>query len=367
MIEKSFTVFLEESANRDFAELSGDWNPIHTNMEHSKTLGYSSPILHGAYCAALISRLAGMHLPGTDCLLERIQINFLKPIVPPIELEVFGTQSSHTKNSNHVEVKITDRRLGALHCTGSYNFSKRTQNDPIIETIVSETETLKKTITDQRILLTGSHGSLGQRITEELGDQCVPLNQELLQKELVDNSNHRIKQALGDYGCRGIVMCGWPSPDNQTLLSNDNIAQQIENYITQPLHTAILLGKTLAEIGKKNSSLILIGSTYSKAGKHAWKHPLYSLGKSFIPTLVQILGIELGVKRQKIVGVEFDVIDGGMNAGMSNLSKQMNSDRSPFGKIATPSDAAKNILWLMSNNSFLMNGSTITLSGGALP
>ena len=65
--------------------------------------------------------------------------------------------------------------------------------------------------------------------------------------------------------------------------------------------------------------------------------------------------------------LEFDVIDGGMNLSIDATSKIAASDRKPNGKLPTINDAVKQIRWVLSNSSDLINGSKINLSGGALP
>jgi len=368
--EKSFVVTLPETASISFAEFSGDWNPLHTNAGHAKDLGYSGLVLHGAYSAALISRLAGMYLPGTNCLLQRLRINFLKPILPPVELEVKGKQTSENSRSNHVEVEILNRHSGTLLCTGSYDFSMggKPTGEGMIE-VVNDWGggIIDSASINDRILLTGATGGLGQSIRSKLGDRIVPLDHKLLEGKSTTNVVEMIKERLVGNACTGIIMCGWPTPDNKPLLSIETPETQIQYQISRPLGIAIGLAKALSEIGTSNAPLIIVGSTFSKAGKHAWQHPLYSLGKTLVPTLVQILGVELGTKSKKVIGVEFDVLDGGMSEGISELAKQLNRDRSPFGRIGTTDDAAENVIWLLSNTSFLVNGSTITLNGGALP
>ena len=195
----------------------------------------------------------------------------------------------------------------------------------------------------------------------------MELRHTILEGESTVNVVKMINERLVGNTCSGIIMCGWPTPDNKPLLSIETPETQIQYQISRPLGIAIALAKALSEIGTPNAPLIIVGSTFSKAGRHAWQHPLYSLGKTLVPTLVQILGVELGTKSKKVIGVEFDVLDGGMSEGISELAKQLNRDRSPFGRIGTTDDAAENVIWLLSNTSFLVNGSTITLNGGALP
>lgn len=50
-----------------------------------------SPILHGAFSASLASRMAGMHILGTDCLLHGMNLRFFDPVVAPVRLLVRGT------------------------------------------------------------------------------------------------------------------------------------------------------------------------------------------------------------------------------------------------------------------------------------
>ena len=96
--------------------------------------------------------------------------------------------------------------------------------------------------------------------------------------------------------------------------------------------------------------------------------PLYSLSKALLPTLVQVLALEMGMHNLRCLGVVFDVIGGGgMNAGMRDAIKLAHADRSPFGVLASTDDAACQVAWVLDNTSHLVSGAVISLSGGALP
>ena len=82
MKEAQFSVDVAAEAARLFAELSGDWNPLHTDADYAATTHYGQPILHGAFSAGLVSRLAGMELPGRECLLLNMRLRFVAPIFP---------------------------------------------------------------------------------------------------------------------------------------------------------------------------------------------------------------------------------------------------------------------------------------------
>ena len=81
--------------------------------------------------------------------------------------------------------------------------------------------------------------------------------------------------------------------DNQNILSSNNFEKLTEFYLRKPVSDIIELAKNLKN-GRSNSKLILIGSTFSKPGRHNFKYPFYSLGKSSLNTLTDILALELG-------------------------------------------------------------------------
>ena len=66
----------------NFAELSGDFNPIHIDKKVSKSLGFNDVVVHGNLACARISKVIGMFFPGNGSLLLEQNISFSKPIYP---------------------------------------------------------------------------------------------------------------------------------------------------------------------------------------------------------------------------------------------------------------------------------------------
>ena len=60
-----FTVKVTDKDRSEFANLSGDFNPLHIDDDYVKSTSFKKCILHGAFSAGLMSRMAGMHLPGS--------------------------------------------------------------------------------------------------------------------------------------------------------------------------------------------------------------------------------------------------------------------------------------------------------------
>ncbi|EFA84596.1 hypothetical protein PPL_01586 [Heterostelium album PN500] len=68
-----------ENEVRTFAELSGDFNPIHLNKEYAATTRFKKPIIHGILVSSMLSSAVATQLPGPGSIYIKQELNFLKP------------------------------------------------------------------------------------------------------------------------------------------------------------------------------------------------------------------------------------------------------------------------------------------------
>lgn len=62
-----------------FAELSGDYNPVHLDEAYAKTTRFGGRIAHGLFCSAMVSALLGMELPGLGTIILSENMRFRYP------------------------------------------------------------------------------------------------------------------------------------------------------------------------------------------------------------------------------------------------------------------------------------------------
>ena len=103
-----------------FAALSGDLSPLHLDGDFARRCGFERRLAHGAYLAALVSRLVGMSLPGRNALLLNMQMSFAAPVVPEIRVKVAGIveQLSDAVRSGVIGIRITDALSSSLLARG---------------------------------------------------------------------------------------------------------------------------------------------------------------------------------------------------------------------------------------------------------
>jgi acyl dehydratase/NAD(P)-dependent dehydrogenase (short-subunit alcohol dehydrogenase family) len=361
----SFRVEVSQADADAFAKLSGDWNPLHTDAEHARRTIYGRRVLHGAFSASLISRLAGMQLPGPDCLLHSMHLRFIAPIPLPASLLVSGRVTAESSGTGRVEATVSDTVAGTAYVDAAYEFSLHR----LVEAPDDDPALPARALGDAQapIVVTGATGGLGRALLRSLGDAALGVSRTPQPGMLGAPDLEQLQDALRGRRIQGIVHCAWPAPDNERLVDLAHVGRAVDYNLAAPVGQIITLAQLLAEHGTKDAMLVLVGSTAANPGRHNYRMPLYSLAKTLIPELTRILALELASAGMRCAAVVYDVIEGGMNKHLSPSARLAHVDRSPSGRLASTEEAALQIVWLLENRSFLVSGATITLTGGALP
>jgi acyl dehydratase len=78
-----------------YAGTSGDFNPIHIDVEFAKMVGLPSNILHGLYSMGIVARANAQGIAGGDPrALKRLSVQFRGMGLPEQEIAVTGTVKS---------------------------------------------------------------------------------------------------------------------------------------------------------------------------------------------------------------------------------------------------------------------------------
>ena len=78
-LKKEFSVKITESLVNDFAKISGDYSPLHMDIEYASTTSFKKRVVHGMLLASFFSRVDGMYLPGKHALYFSQNIEFRNP------------------------------------------------------------------------------------------------------------------------------------------------------------------------------------------------------------------------------------------------------------------------------------------------
>jgi len=87
----SFTRVLSGDDVQAFAQLSGDFNPLHVDEKFAIQSQFGRPVVHGMLTSSLFSTLVGMYCPGEKSLYLSQTLQFKMPLFYGDEVKVVGT------------------------------------------------------------------------------------------------------------------------------------------------------------------------------------------------------------------------------------------------------------------------------------
>ena len=76
----SVTKTITDADVRDFADLSGDHNPVHLDEGYAQQSRYKRRIAHGLLSSSFFSALFGTELPGQGCVYASQSLRFKRPV-----------------------------------------------------------------------------------------------------------------------------------------------------------------------------------------------------------------------------------------------------------------------------------------------
>ena len=100
-----------------FAEVTGDKNPVHTDAEYAAKTMFRRPIMHGMLGASLFSKVFGTLFPGEGTIYLKQSLNFLKPMYVDTTYEAVFTVKELLKDKNRAIVETVIKDQDGKVCT----------------------------------------------------------------------------------------------------------------------------------------------------------------------------------------------------------------------------------------------------------
>jgi acyl dehydratase len=110
--------FSQKEVN-DFAEVSGDKNPVHLDAAYAAGTFFKKPIMHGMLGAAVFSKIFGVLFPGEGTIYLKQSLTFLRPMYVDVSYEaVLTVKELLPKNRAVIETQIIEKSSGTVCTSG---------------------------------------------------------------------------------------------------------------------------------------------------------------------------------------------------------------------------------------------------------
>lgn len=113
-LKYSFSIKITEEMIDQFALISGDYNPIHTDSNFAQKTKFKQKICHGMLLASFLSQLTGMHLPGEKCLYLSQTLNFLNPCFIDDTILIEGEIIRKSESTKILEIETSISNQNSL-------------------------------------------------------------------------------------------------------------------------------------------------------------------------------------------------------------------------------------------------------------
>jgi acyl dehydratase len=103
-----------------FAEVTGDKNPVHLDPAYAAGTMFKVPIMHGMLGASLFSKVFGTLFPGEGTIYLKQSLAFLKPMFVDTlyEAEFTVKEVNREKHRAVIETVIKEKESGAVCTSG---------------------------------------------------------------------------------------------------------------------------------------------------------------------------------------------------------------------------------------------------------
>lgn len=380
--EEKLTRLLTPEDVHAFANLTGDFNPLHLSEDFAKRTTFGKPVVYGMLSASFISTMIGMLLPGPGALWISQTLEFRHPAFVGDQLQVRGRvkQKSTTTRVLVLEVEITNQNSQTLIAGEStVKMLEIRENQPVIEN------------RNMNVLITGGGRGIGAAAAARLAREghSVIINYlnnneaaQTLAAQIRSNGGRAIAMqgdiadekdvqrlfimAEGELGAiSGVVHCAAP---NSKLQPFQNLEwADLQHHLDVQIKGAFNCVKAALPkmIAAQVGAFVFLGSIAADDVPPIHQAD-YVIAKAALAALTRSLAVEYGPK-----GIRANIISPGMTETdrllqFSEKARILTRTQAPLRRLAKPDDIADVIAFLISPAAQYISGENIRVAGGAV-
>jgi 3-oxoacyl-[acyl-carrier protein] reductase len=377
----SFSRKISKSDIETFANLTGDFNPLHIDSSFAAEFGYPSPVAHGMLSASFISTLIGTLLPGPGSLWIGLSLEFVSPVFAGETIEIEGEvkQKSIVTRLIVLETRVINSK-GEVIIRGESKVKMLHEKKNSLEPTVMG----KKTV-----LILGASGGIGSEISKSVAktgnsvlihyysdetkakEIAAEINKDHGSAEIIqaDLSSHKgVEELLNQINKKNLnvdALIHCASPENSPISFHQLKWEDVQLQIDVNLKSIFFILQRLIPrmIENGGGNIVLVGSAYT-SGTPPINQFRYIVAKSTIVSAAKCLAVEFGPQNIKINVISPGMTNTIMNSTIPEKVKLMTKMQTPLRRIAEPTDIAELTAFLLTPGGEHISGQNYRIDGG---
>lgn len=387
----SFETLVTQKSIQDFARLTGDYSPLHTDPQSARRTRFRGPIAHGMLADAYISTLVGMYLPGKYATLVSHRARYLKPVRPGDRLTILGTVVAKQEVVGLVELKVTiTNQRGETVIEGDVEALVNPPPKKGVSMLDLTNEHLTLDFGGQVALITGASRGIGEATAklfayhgarviinyfqgtddaeaavadiERHGAQAIALQADVRDPAQV---RRMVEAAIRRFGAVHILVnnaMNQATPQSFEQTSWDDVQADLDVALKGAFHCIQAVLPTMLRQG--SGKIISLTTVYTN-GTPPPGFARYIAAKSALLGLTRALAVEYASKNISFNVVSPGFTDTDLASHVPDAIKRKMAAEIPSRRIGEPLDIAKAIVIMASRYTDYVVGNQLLVCGGS--
>lgn len=375
-----------------FAEVSGDFSPLHMDDMYASTTEFGSRVVHGALLASLFSNLIGMQIPGKSALYLGQDLVFRRPVL--MGDTVFVSAKVISKNqATQTLVLATEIRTMSddkIAVSGTAKVKVRSSG-PLIAIANEHLRHGAAAPTDNKrvAIVTGSSRGIGAEIAktlaknninvvvnyfrnkaeatkvvqeiEAMNGRCIAVQADVRDVNQLSLLVESTIQCFGKLDC--LVNCAIGELEQHSIADmNWTDFQQHMEYQLKAVFQLCQLAYPYLKVSDA-AAIVNIGSQVTE-GAPPSNMADYVAAKYALKGLSKSLAVEWASDGIRVNTVSPGLTQTDLTQHYNDRVFKMEASRTPLKRLATPLDIANAVAYLLDSQSCFITGIDISVTGG---
>jgi 3-oxoacyl-[acyl-carrier protein] reductase len=369
-----------------FAEVSGDFSPLHVDADYAATTEFGRPVVHGMLLAALFSQLVGMRIPGRHALYLGQDLAFRKPVFAGQAVTASAKVTSVSVPTRTIQLATEIRSDDGLVVSGSAKVKIR--QTEVLE-LKSEPVPTKATGDRPVALVTGASRGIGAAIARRLAaaGNAVVINYfasdqqaGALEREILAGGGQAFAckadvRAEADvaamiaaiearFGRLDIVVNGASGALTETSAAEVSWAEVTRNLDYHLKAAMLVCQQAFPHLKASGNGRIVNILSQVVNGAPPAGMSAYTAAKYALLGLSRALASEWAAHAIRVNTVSPGLVETDLTAHYAARTLRNEALRTPLKRLATPEDVANTAAFLCGDQASFITGANFFVTGG---